>query len=380
MGDRFHTGLQRDPLQEEWMVQPDVPGVPYAVEVDCHDPSAWNGIVDRFSDASLYQTGPYGEVRWGEKNVSRLVVKKKDQVLAAAQVRLFRIPVLNTGIAYVFYGPMWKPRLTGPDIRNYRIGLRALVDEYVRSRKFILRVRPWGFEEKNPDMESALLEEGFRSTQGIYRPKIRTVLVDLRLSEKDLRARLKKKWRQTLQHSERAGLTIVEGYDERLFDAVRPIYLEMLEEKKFAPQSNFDEFARMQGRLSAGQKMRVALCKSGNGPVSGSLCSAIGDAAIGLVGATGRAGRETQAYYLLQWDEILWSKRAGKSFYDFGGINPVTNPGVYRFKAGMNGEEVTYLPVHDYCGSRRVYNLVMWLERLFGKASVLYMRREKSTG
>jgi hypothetical protein len=338
----------------------------YSVKIDHQDPETWNAILDQFSDASLYQTWPYGQVRWGGKNTSHVVVKRKDEIVAAAQVRIFRVPVVQIGIAYVAYGPMWKTRSSGADIAHFRTALRVLIREYAQSRRMILRVRPWGLEEWDPGMGSALLQEGFHITKGIHREKTRTILVDLGPSEEDLRRRLKKKWRQTLQHSERADLNVVEGYDDRLFDELKPIYSEMLEQKKFTPGSDIHEFARMQGRLCDRQKMRITICKNGKEPVAGSLCSGIGDAVIGLLSATGKAGRDLQAYYLLQWEEILWSKRAGKAFYDLGGINPVANPGVYRFKAGMGGEEVTYLGVWDYCENKSLYRAVMCLESAFG--------------
>ena len=39
----------------------------------------------------------------------------------------------------------------------------------------------------------------------------------------------------------------------------------------------------------------------------------------------------------------------GKTFYDLGIINPQNNPSVYRFKSRINGREVTFISVFDYC-------------------------------
>jgi len=341
----------------------------YSVNIDGQDPCSWAGVLDAFSDASIYQTWPYGEVRWGRTNMSHVVLSEGGRTVAAAQVRIFRVPLLPAGIAYVAYGPMWKSRAACGDIESFRRALRALVREYAQSRRMILRVRPWGVRERDPDMESVLLEEGFRITEGIRREKTRTILVDLGPTEEELRKSLKKKWRQTLQHAERAGLRVIDGCDGRLFEDMKPIYAEMLEQKKFTPGSDIHEFAAMQGRLLERQRMRVTICKNGTEPVSASLCSGIGDTVVGLVSATGAAGRDLQAYYLLQWEEILWSKRAGKILYDLGGINPDVNPGVYRFKAGLGGEEVTYLGVWDYCENKRLYKALMCAERALGTQS-----------
>ena len=49
-------------------------------------------------------------MRWGEQNLSRLLVKKHGQVVSACQVRIASVPLLNVGMAYVRYGPLWKLR------------------------------------------------------------------------------------------------------------------------------------------------------------------------------------------------------------------------------------------------------------------------------
>lgn len=324
----------------------------------------WRQIVGSFSDASLYQTWEYGAERWGERNLSHMVAKRDGQVVSAAQVRILRIPVLGTGMAYVMYGPMWKTRGEERNIENFKAGLQALIEEYAVSRGFFLRLRPRGFDETDEDMNSTLLSLGFTLTKGMFRRKRRTILVDLSPTEVELRKKLRKSWRQTLQHAEKERLQIVEGFDGELFQDFKTLYFEMLERKKFKPGSDVNEFARIQERLMPDQRMRITVCRSENTSISGSVCSSIGDTVIGLLSATGEPGRQKQAYYLLQWEEIAWSKKTGKSFYDLGGINPEDNLGVYRFKSGIGGKEVTLLGVFDFCENRLLHKAAIGLESL----------------
>ncbi len=155
----------------------------------------------------------------------------------------------------------------------------------------------------------------------------------------------------------------MERYDASLFRPFISLYDEILDTKKFQPGSSVDEFRRVQEQLPSEQRMRMTICQANGEAVAGSACSAIGDSVVGLLGASGEKGRLVNASYLLQWDEILWSKQAGKRLLDLGGINPETNPGVYHFKSGLRGSEVTFLGVYDICASWLLHKATLALER-----------------
>lgn len=348
-----------------------------SVAVDDMTREEWKQILRDFDDASIYQTWEYGEVRWGQKNLSRIVLKDKDgSVVSAAQVRIVRVPLVGVGLAYVFYGPMWKARDKERNLVNFRAGLCALVNEYVRSRGLFLRLRPYGFEEIDYDMKCALGDAGFNITRGLYRDKHQTMLMDLAPSGEDLRQGLRKSWRKSLRQAEKANLEIVEAFDATSFDQFKPVFLDMLAEKKFDPGSDVNEFYHIQQRLAPEQKMRVTFCKMGGEVVCGAVSSSIGDTVIGLLAATGQAGRKLQASYLLQWDEVLWSKQAGKRHLDLGGSNSVTNPGGYIFKTGVRPREVTSLGVYDICESKGLYHATLGLESVLRWRNRLLLERK----
>ena len=52
----------------------------WQVEVDRATPAEWAQMLDLFNDANLYQTWSYGRVRWGEENLSHLVLKRNGEV------------------------------------------------------------------------------------------------------------------------------------------------------------------------------------------------------------------------------------------------------------------------------------------------------------
>ena len=58
-------------------------------------------LLNDFDDANIYQTWSYGAVRWGEKNLSHVILKKHNEVVAATQLRIVKISWLGVGIAYI---------------------------------------------------------------------------------------------------------------------------------------------------------------------------------------------------------------------------------------------------------------------------------------
>jgi lipid II:glycine glycyltransferase (peptidoglycan interpeptide bridge formation enzyme) len=78
-----------------------------------------------------------------------------------------------------------------------------------------------------------------------------------------------------------------------------------------------------------------------------------GSKAIYMYGASTDQERNRMPNYLLQWEAIRWAKTAGCTVYDFWGApNEFEEAdqlwGVWRFKAGFNGEVVKHIGAWDY--------------------------------
>ena len=112
-----------------------------------------------------------------------------------------------------------------------------------------------------------------------------------------------------------------------------------------------EEFGRIQELLPKAQRMKTLICEQGGNPVAGMVCSAMGNTGIYLLGATSDAGLQSKGSYLLQWEVVKWLKQSGLQYYDLGGINPEGNPGVYSFKRGFSGRDVTRLAPVEAAGS-----------------------------
>jgi Acetyltransferase (GNAT) domain len=335
------------------------------VEINQVDQTGWSRLLGDFGDASIYQTWEYAEIHWDYCRRDHFVLREDGRAASLAQVIILRLPFIR--IAYIPHGPVWK-RLDRPrDVGLFARTIRALIEEYVSKERLALRIRPNGFEGPDDDMKRVLADAGFSRKTAVQREGLRTILVDLSRSEADLRRQLKKKWRNNLSHSEKDAPTVRESYDPEMILALAPLY-EKLKRRKNFEGSNLRELSLIQSQLGQARRMRIAVCENDSGVIAGSVCSGIGDAALGLLGVTSDEGRRTRAYYLLQWDEILWAKRTGHKSYDLNGINPTKNPTVYHFKSGLGGDEVIFLGLFDGYPDRKTERIVRVSDRIVSVA------------
>jgi lipid II:glycine glycyltransferase (peptidoglycan interpeptide bridge formation enzyme) len=321
----------------------------YSVEVDRVEEAAWHGLLDQFTDANIYQTLPYESVRSRRENISHLVLKKDGDVVAAAQARIVKVPFVKAGIAYVRWGPVWRRRDAAHDPEIFRQAIRALRNEYAGRRGLVIRLYPALFRDPLSGFPSILDEEGFSHAK---EPIDRTLCLDITRSTTELRAGLRSHWKRYLKVAEKGGLEVIEGTDGELFEAFIRLYRQMLDRKRFAEPNDIRQFREAQDWLPQKYKMKIMLCKAGDEFCAGLICSAIGDTGVYLFGATSDAGLKARGAYLLHWKLIEWLKDQGIATYDLHGINPVTNPGTYRFKAdlcGDAGRDATFLGRFESC-------------------------------
>jgi len=339
-GDRQH--------ESSAMAGDSMAGNAYQIEVDNVTESQWPELMSRFDDANIYQTWSYGAVRWQEENLSHLILKRNSDVLAMAQLRIIRPANLRLGIAYVRWGPMCHLRERELDPETVRVMATALRHEYVERRGLHLEILPNAF---SGSVRAQIFQLAFG--QFDHRPisaeKYRTFVLDLSPSLEELREGLDPKWRNKLSGAEKNGLRVAEGTAVDAYGVFRRMYTEMWARKRFRTSVDIEEFGQIQERLSGNQQMNVLICLHGQEPVAGIVCSAMGDSAIYLLGATSDNGLKLKGSYLLQWAMIRRMRENGIRYYDLGGIDPVENPGVYSFKSGFCGDDVHHIDSFVAC-------------------------------
>ena len=316
----------------------------FTCEIDVVDEAGWGTALRSFDDANIYQTWAYGAVTAGVRNMSHVVLRHHGDIVAIAQARVVKVPMIPIGIAYIRWGPLWRLRASQEDPAIFRQALRALRDEFSDKRGLALRLYPPLFEGRSTHLTAILGEEGFSRKEKAGRE--RTILIDLSASHEELRNGMGRNWKRSLRVAEQGSLEVVEGEDDALFELVNRLYGETVARKKFAAARDSGRYAKVQRQLPDGLKMKAMVCKTAGEPCAGVIWSAIGSTGIELVAATSAFGMKGGASHLLRWRVLERLKEAGCAWYDLNGINPETNPGTYRFKrelAGSYGHDVTFL-------------------------------------
>jgi lipid II:glycine glycyltransferase (peptidoglycan interpeptide bridge formation enzyme) len=323
----------------------------YTVETDKLDKHRWYDIIQRFDDASLTQTWSYGAARWGQGNLSHVLLKRNGEIVAAAQVVIRKIPLLGTGLAHIKRGPLWQLRGTQRNLQTLRRMLRALRDVYEVRRSLLLRIFP-ATEDGTGIIRSVFKEEGFKRDLDIGTPS--TALIDLSHSLEELRRSLRPTWRRNLVLAERNRLTIKHGVSDELLEVFSKLYIEMLYRKQITGVVDIRHFVEMQKTLPEALKIRVLICEHQGVPIAGLAVPHLGNTAQNLLAATGDKGLDLRGSYLLQWRMLEWLKGHGCRWYDLDGINHREYPGISRFKIGFAGDlgvEAEYLGQFESCTS-----------------------------
>jgi lipid II:glycine glycyltransferase (peptidoglycan interpeptide bridge formation enzyme) len=315
----------------------------WRIQVDCVTPDEWAQMLDLFNDANIYQTWPYGKVRWGGENLSHLVLKQRGEVLGMAQLRIIRPTRFKFGMAHLRWGPLYERRRRPLDPVVASAMAQALEQEYVGKRKLFVRVLPNAFLEspRAAAFESAFSK--FTPEALVADNTYRTFVLDLGPSLETLRKNFDPKWRNKLAGAERNNLDMIAGNGSEEYETFCQLYNNMRSRKAFETTVDVEEFGRIQQELPKSHRMRILICKDKGIPVAGLVASAMGDSAIYLLGATSDEGLHSKGAYLLQWNLVQWLKENGIRWYDLGGIDPEGNPGVYNFKKGMSGSDIVQM-------------------------------------
>jgi hypothetical protein len=225
----------------------------------------------------------------------------------------------------------------------FESGLRRLRDWSRRQGYVRLSMHP-----RYPQMCSSWLD-GVAARGGWRRierkPPEGTLLFDLRWSEDELFARLKKRTRYEIRRAARSGIVarrirtraeasaFYEVYTRRAyakgFDVIDRLPFLALAERTFSdPQ---------RGVLFMSERARVNLC--------GIFALRAGRRVHYVFGAINEhLSGNLPAAYPAMWAAILWARSTGADEFDFGGYADDGDPGVRQFKRGFSGREVQYAP------------------------------------
>ena len=330
-------------------------------------PERWNAFIAQWPDLALLQSYEWGIFKqalgW---KVIRLVVERKGEWVAGAQMLIKPLPLGLASIAYIPRGPLlhWEDEIAAQTL------LSALHASARQHRAISLKIEPPA--RYSPETLQRLQSYGFRRSDFDNQPQC-SMLIDLTPDDDTIFANMHKKTRYNVRYSARKGVVVREGTTADL-DTFYHLLEFTAQQAGFAIRSR--EYYRQEWNALAPQgylKLFLALYK---GEVLAMRVPAVfGNRAATLHSGSFGVHRKLKANELLMWESLKWAKVQGCTTYDVWGIpgeigahqylgQPLPKVqkgglwGVYYFKRGFGGDLVYYVGAYDFVYSRPLYWLM----------------------
>lgn len=336
------------------------------VAVDGDLAQNWAQVIGAFADATYNQLHFFAGQVWGHANLSHIAVRQGDQIVAAAQVILQRVPLIGRGVAFVKFGPLWRRKGRSPDLGALVSALDAIKEEYAARRRLMVIILPAPDPIHGAAVDEVLAMCGFTVRRTMSDPN--RYLVDTRLSEDEQLVSLEQKWRYNLKKSLKSELDLSVHHDLEGIVRFMPIFKAMQERKGYDDKQASLSLPALLGELPPEQQPWIVIARHEGRDVAGCVVGAIGDTAYYLFGATDTRSLRCNAGYALQWKTIeLLRQRPSVRWYDLGG--EANDLGLRQFKKGLvgtRGRVARFSGEFDYCTDRMSQFLVDQMLRLRG--------------
>jgi lipid II:glycine glycyltransferase (peptidoglycan interpeptide bridge formation enzyme) len=320
----------------------------YIVDENQITAEQWEQDAKSFKDYTLYQTWAYQYVRSKKENLplKRVIIKNsRESVLLMAQVRLYKIPLINRYFGYVQNGPLIRHRVNNDDLQEALL----LFLKYILTEKIcILRITPYIFENEKSNHYSDLLKAcGFNKNTNI--PSYYTAILSLKNTQEVIFKNFHRSWRRYLIKAQKETLHIESGTDQLYWTILKDLYGKSKKRKDFFG-INANIFSETQQFLPSASKIEIIVAKNKKGePVCAHATSHLGETALGIIAASSEAGLQMNASHLVWWHTLLQAKDKGTTIYDLAGIDPIKNNSVYQFKMHMGTSAIKSIGCFDFC-------------------------------
>ncbi len=273
--------------------------------------SDWEKFLKETPTSRHFQSSAWAQVKtkigWRS---ARIIVTEQDQIVAGSQMLIRSIPILGK-IAYISRGPVFAKQ--DPLLMDFYVHWLHQTAKMLQIR-FLLIQPPYqgdAFAERLP-------LQGFQPSFIEVAPTA-TILVDLTLDVERLHSNLTRRTRQYLRSAENKGISIREGTRDDL-----PSFYRLL--KKTAERNKWsiyqqDYYEYLWDCMSPNQSVRLTLADYKGEEISALLAYGIGEAVYGKT-LVRKVDNNLGASDLLVWESLLWSKKAGFNYFDFGRILP----------------------------------------------------------
>ena len=242
-----------------------------------------------------------------------------------------------------------------------------------------VRIRPQ--LNNNPDNLKVL--EGLRLKKSpMHLAAEHTVILDLKKTENDLLAEMRRQTRYEVRRSEKLKITVRKSRTEEIFREFHDVQLQTAKRQGFVPPDLDTLLAEREAFKEKAEIYVAEINAKDLKDAPDDLPQNDGKVAIayGLIIRDGLEGdyyeaastvlnRKLPGAYALLWQAIKDLKAEGYERFNLWGIAPAGQPnhryaGVTTFKTGFGGEVVEYVPAHDMIISRTGYLKDLVVEKI----------------
>jgi len=320
------------------------------------DSATWAVLLKRFGDSQHYmQAWSWGEHRsnFGWQPFRCVACGEDGREIVLVQFLVRRLPG-RIGIVWVPGGPIgdadvWTETLLGAvkaisGLRQFVLKLNLLRPCHDGE---VLSLRAFGWIRTSPPLTSALSMKWNLGTDVATRVSLTT-----------------KNWRHNLKRSEKYGL-IVECWKNPDPQEIASLYGEMEQLKGLSEQVTREAAESMLSTLGANLLIYRCLDVSGR-MIALRACVISDNQAWDLMAAAGSEARKVYASYATLWGMAQECHVRGVNLFDFSGVDPQNNKGVWDFKRGTGAQPIEYLGEWECATSEFLRKVINFMMRLRG--------------
>lgn len=276
--------------------------------------SDWDSNLARLSGHPL-QSSVWGNARCIVENIKQIRLVGRavdDSLLAMARIEVRKVPGLGS--------VAWIPR--GPAVASEcdHSAIVADLNKELKSRGFLLSaIHPW---------HAMPINDG----------SLQTIWIDLSVGEDKLLKNLEKQWRYGIGRAEREGVVVEQSSDPEDIDVFYNLCCQISHTKGFQLPGSATLIKHLIGaNLASDIETRLFVARHQGRIGAGAVVMRCGRNSHYLWGGVDRELSGYRTGEAVQWGVMQWAVRQGCKLYDLEGIDPVSNPGTYKFKKKMGG-------------------------------------------
>lgn len=305
---------------------------------------------------------------------TQLVVREQNQIVAGAQLLLHPIPVLGN-IGYVIKAPLYPL----DDNSMGRILLTHILKEASRQHCFLIVIQP---PDGGTQFSGLLQESGFQASV-LIPEHASTLILDLSVGLKQIKAGLKRQTYQSIRRSEREGIQVREGSHADL-TTFYSLHLATSKRQAFYPYP-LEYFETLWQALRPRGHISLMLAEYQGEVVSTLLLICFRNTVFAYVLGWSGLYSHLRPNHALFWGAIQWAEKNAYKYFDFGGVDPLGARAVSSgedlpenlkhspdfLKYGFGGKIIFYPGAYDFVNNRFLHRIYRKIPKQINEDSLL---------